>query len=277
MMSGCKGELVIHKCYFCGSQDDSCNIHGTHLRIVETNDTEQKIRVRFMERRSFGFEVFEVGDKVELVHASNLKSYQQNCIKEIRTLDKWNMELTLAEPLPKEILINEDVVENISWTPNVVYRNNISEYIPTRAVLCTTRGKVLIEDNIWNGFRRPAVLIEDDAHGWFESGPVRNMTIRNNKFKHCIAPQIYVNPQTQAADDPCQTVHSNIMVEDNHFMTEESVELKMSSTKNIKVINNIFPETGGTVTFIGCDECFVFGNKNHISTNMINSVSGCLK
>jgi hypothetical protein len=30
-----------------------------------------------------------------------------------------------------------------------------------------------------------AVLIEADAEGWYESGPVRDVTIRNNEFIDC--------------------------------------------------------------------------------------------
>ncbi len=33
-----------------------------------------------------------------------------------------------------------------------------------------------------------AVLIEADAEGWYESGPVRDVMIRNNEFIDCALP-----------------------------------------------------------------------------------------
>jgi len=42
--------------------------------------------------------------------------------------------------------------------------------------LLTTRGKLLVEDNILKRCRMPGILIENDANVWFESGLVREMT-----------------------------------------------------------------------------------------------------
>ena len=39
------------------------------------------------------------------------------------------------------------VVENVTYTPEVIVRNNYFSRIPTRGLLVTTRRKVLIESN----------------------------------------------------------------------------------------------------------------------------------
>ena len=83
----------------------------------------------------------------------------------------------LEEALPEGIRTGCDAVENITWTPNVTIRNNLSEYVPTRGILCTTRGKVVIEKNVFRKHGMAAILLEDDARGWFESGLIRDMTI----------------------------------------------------------------------------------------------------
>ena len=63
---------MITDSHFSGSHDDTFNIHGTHLRIVEVNEAEQKIKVRFMHSQSWGFQAFEAGDEIEFINGSTL-------------------------------------------------------------------------------------------------------------------------------------------------------------------------------------------------------------
>ena len=46
-----------------------------------------------------------------------------------------DIELTLEGPLPEGIRTGCDAVENITWTPEVTVRGNLSEYVPTRGIL----------------------------------------------------------------------------------------------------------------------------------------------
>jgi hypothetical protein len=81
------------------------------------------------------------------------------------------MMLTLQNPLPEDIREN-DVLENVTWTPEVEIRGCKVSHIPTRGFLITTRRPVLVEDNEFRATNMSAILIEDDAAGWFESGCV---------------------------------------------------------------------------------------------------------
>jgi len=74
------------------------------------------------------------------------------------------------------------VAENISYTPEVEIRNNDFAAIPTRGILFTTRKKVLIENNIFRNMAMESIFISNDSNAWYESGPVKDMTIRNNVF-----------------------------------------------------------------------------------------------
>jgi hypothetical protein len=55
------------------------------------------------------------------------------------------------------------------------------------------------------------VLIEDDAEGWFESGPVCDMLLKGNRFIGC---SIEITPHTET---PAVPVHENIRIENNYF------------------------------------------------------------
>ncbi len=262
-ISGCKGTITVNDSHFSGAQDDTINVHGTHLQIVDFDKGLQKIIVEFKEPRSWSFEVFEPGDTIEFISNIDLLPYGSNTVASVNPISKTQIELTLVDPLPNNIRVNADVVENATWTPDVVIADNLSEYIPTRGILCTTRGKVLIEGNTFRNHPLAAILLEDDANGWFESGYITDMTIRNNVFENCSAPQIYSNPRTSVSTDPEKTVHSNITVENNTF-TGPATNLKFISVKNVKVVGNTFSIAGGTVTLSGCNGYDVNGNANYI-------------
>lgn len=130
-----------------------------------------QVRVRFMHNQSFGFEAFFKGDEVELVQVNSLRKLQSAWVKQVKRLDNYEILLTLDRPVDEQVKQQPVVVENVTWTPEVLIRNNYFSRIPTRGILVTTRRKVVIEKNIF--FRTPmsAILISDDARSWYE--PVR--------------------------------------------------------------------------------------------------------
>lgn len=182
--SGCKGNLLVENCKAWGAQDDYINVHGTHLRIVEKNDAENSIVVRFMHNESWGFQAFEIGDELEFIKWDTLIPYSKTAVTDYRKLNDTDIKLYLDRPLPC-IEINKDVVENATWTPDLCVRN--CDFGPTsgRGILCTTRGEVIIENNRFRNLWGPALLIEDDCNFWFESGYTRDIIFRNNHVVGC--------------------------------------------------------------------------------------------
>ncbi|OKI45819.1 hypothetical protein A6A29_30005 [Streptomyces sp. TSRI0281] len=66
------------------------------------------------------------------------------------------------------------------------------------------------------GDQMSSVFISSDACRWYESGPVRDVLIRNNAFLRPASPVIFVEPTDQVTDE-ADAVHRNIRVEDNEF------------------------------------------------------------
>lgn len=182
--SGCKGNLIIDGCKARGAQDDYVNVHGTHLRIVEKNDAENSIIVRFMHNESWGFQAFEKGDELEFIKWDTLIHYGSTKVNNYKKLNDTDILLYLDRPLP-DIELNKDVVENSTWTPNLYVRN--CNFGPTagRGILCTTRGEVIIENNTFRNLWGPALLIEDDCNFWFESGYTKEIAFCNNRVIGC--------------------------------------------------------------------------------------------
>jgi hypothetical protein len=93
----------------------------------------------------------------------------------------------------------------------------------------------MIEDNEFLSTHMSGILIDADARGWYESGGVRDVTIRRNRFLRCGEPVIRIDPRNTA---PNNTVHQNIRIEDNEFVLRGSTAVKARSTKGLRVTGN---------------------------------------
>jgi hypothetical protein len=241
--SGCRGEILVDSCHFSGVQDDPINVHGTHLRIIEKTGPNQ-IRLRFMQPQTYGIAAFLPGDKVEFVNHATLRSYAANTVTGLQRVTDKDWLLTLAEPVAE--FGKDDVVDNVSWYPNVTIRNCTVDTDSCRGFLITTRGKALVEGCTFIRTRMSAILCEDDAEGWFESGPLRDLTIRNNKFIHC---GIEINPHT-ASSKPEEWVHENIRIENNFF---DGAGVSARNVKGLTVAGNRSP--GGSIPVNVASSC----------------------
>ena len=220
--SGCRGRLVVENCKAWGAQDDYINVHGTHLRIVEKNDDENCIIVRFMHNETWGFQAFEVGDELEFIRWDTLIPYGKTVVKSYEKLNDTDIKLLLDRALP-DIVIDKDVVENATWTPDLYVGN--CDFGPTsgRGILCTTRGEVVIENNRFRNLWGPALLIEDDCNFWFESGYTKEIVFRNNHVSGCeyakthqSAPAIRYTPKVMNENSE-EFVHGRLVLTGNRF------------------------------------------------------------
>jgi hypothetical protein len=203
-------------------------VHGTHLKIVEKLSPNQ-IKVRFMHNQTYGFEAFVAGDSIDFIHAKSLLAFGNNKIVSAEKLNDKEILLTLQKPAPSNIGTN-DVVENTSWTPRVWIHNTTITRIPTRGILVTTRRKVVIENCTFQRTCMTGVLVEDDAESWYESGMVRDLTIRKNNFVECGEPVISIHPENKIVEGP---VHKNISITKNSFVLKDSKVFGAQSASNI--------------------------------------------
>ena len=244
--SGCKGKIIIDSCFTSGSHDDPINVHGTHLKITSINE-EKKLTVRFMHHQTYGFEAFFAGDSIVFVNPQTLQPVANAVIKSAILINKREMELELVGALPKGVETGQ-VIENITWTPEFSITNSRFEKTNTRGLLLTTRRKVLIENNTFFRTGMHAILIANDASGWFESGPVHDVTIRNNIFQECGYNQAPGNYVIAIAPENHELVtgfmvHRNIRIEENTFKVYDDPILTARSSENLIFTGNTFIQT----------------------------------
>ncbi len=244
--SGCKGLVSLDSCATSGSHDDPINIHGTHLQVVGI-EAAKKITVRFMHHQTYGFQAFFAGDSIAFVEPQTLKPLLYARIRAARLVNLRDMELEIEGALPENIKTGL-CIENLTWTPEVIIRNSHFERTNTRGLLITTRRKVLIENNTFYHTGMHAILIANDASGWFESGRVMDVTIRNNVFEDCgynSAPGNYIiaiAPENHKLV-PGYFVHHNIRIENNTFKIYDYPIVSARSVENLIFTGNKIVQT----------------------------------
>lgn len=271
--SGCRGKVTVENCKFAGAHDDPINVHGTNLRIVEKL-ADNRLKLRFMHGQSYGFNAFFPGDTVAFVHAASMLRFQKGKVKSVERLTDREIAVTFEEKIPNG-LEDHDCVENMSYTPEVLIRGNHFTRTNTRGVLLTTPRKAVIENNTFFRTGMSAILIEGDAEGWYESGPVQDVTIRNNEFVDCGYQGgpgnavIAIHPSNTVID-PSKPVHSNIRIENNIFKVFDYPVLYAKSTGGLTFTKNtiirthdLAPQSDNKKMFYfnGCSEVKINGTK----------------
>ena len=229
----CRGTARIRDNFFCGAGDDCLNVHGIHFSAKYINP--YKVNAFFRHKQSHGFCPFRKGDEVRFINPRTLLPCGENIVENAVLKDEYTIELTFREKVPENV--NGLAIENATACPDVEFCNNRLDRIITRGLLLTTAGKVFVEDNCFMNTSMNAILVSDDAKSWYESGFVRDMTIRNNKFLGNKEYYVCVKPENSVH---AGYVHSGITVERNEFASERAKGLYFKSAEKCKVIDNAF-------------------------------------
>ena len=261
-MSGCKGRVLIEDSRFSGAHDDPINIHGTHLKVTKFPASNQMV-LKYMHHQTYGFQSFLPGNEIEFIHPNTLLPLASAKVKKAVMKNDREIIVTLTRDVPQHLKSMQDlVVENVTYTPEVIVRNNFFSRIPSRGLLVTTRRKVLIENNTFFRMQMSGILIADDARSWFESGMVHDVTIRNNRFIECGTPVIFIAPENNRHEG---YVHRNIRIVNNRFLLKGTDAIHAKSVNGLHITNNLFLTSGEEsieklVTTQECNDTTLRGN-----------------
>ena len=245
--SGCMGRIVVKNCKAIGAHDDVINVHGTHLKVMSLDKEERSILVRFCHPASWGFDVYKKGDKIEFVKNETLIPYAKNIVDKVELVDKHNVKLYLRKELP-DINLGKDVVENVTRTASLVVKNNYFERISSRAILCTTRKKVTIKNNIFKSMCGPVLYVADDCNFWFESGRSGIVKFISNEVDCCDygftgKGENLIQYEPIVLDKTSQTpVHKKVVIKNNRFRNsvKDKYSFKFEFLSKAAIKNNLF-------------------------------------
>lgn len=235
--SSCRGVIVIQNCCFKNPHDDMINIHGTFLKVKKVQ--ENKLVVSYVHPQTLGFPPFLVGDQLQFYQSQTLlpllKSYEITKIMPVCN-SLTDYQLTLKEQLPKNLQVSEMLASNLSTNPTVRIEECLFEKSPTRAILVTTSGHVLIQKNFFTHIFMAAIFISCDGKDWYESGPTKNVVVRENQFTFCHKQAVCVEPTNEKSGN--QKIHGKIFVQNNQLKQMEPPYFSFKSTEEIQVKDN---------------------------------------
>ena len=196
-------------------------------------------------------------------------------VKSYTRIDRDRFEIEFAVAVPAALEVG-DAMENLTWSPDFTVRNTTFGSCRARGLLVSTPGKVVIENNdfVSSG---AAILIAGDANGWYESGAVRDVLIRGNRFHPSCLTSWYQFGEGIISilpiipkPDPEKPFHRNIRIEGNQFDVFDYSLLYALSVDGLSFKDNTInhntqykPWQGrkALLTFEGCKAVDVRGNK----------------
>lgn len=226
-----------------------------------------------MHHQTYGFMAFYPGDEIEFVRSGSLTTYAANEVVEVKRLNPRELLLTLAHPAPDDIG-DHDVIENVTWTPEVEVTNNHFARVPTRGILVTTRRKVEIKGNIFERMHMNAILIAVDAESWYESGKVEDVIISGNHFLECGSqkhPVIFISPENVEIDKRAP-VHQRIVITNNKFESIDVLALSAKSTCGLVFKCNGILAGSGEASLSNLDDAIELNacSEVEITDNLLN-------
>ena len=215
----CRGHVRLLDCVFENQMDDPTNIHGIYAQVAEFSAPDTLL-VRLRHHQQFGVPVITPGERIELVRGATLTTFHETTAAAVETLNKEYLRIRLQQP-PSAPARPGDVVGNLTCNPNIEIRGCRCRGNRARGFLLSSAGQTVVEDN---EFHVPgaAILVAADAYDWFESGPVRDLIIRRNRFLDCNYgvwghATIQILPRIAEPDPALPRFHRNIRIENNEF------------------------------------------------------------
>lgn len=234
--NNCKGHILLEDCFFENQLDDGLNIHGIYTKVEEK--TDNSLLLRYMHEDARGIEIYTVGDTVATSDPDSLISNWEGKITAVEHMNLDYVRLTV-DTSTEGVRVG-DVLENLSTNADLTVRNCTMRNNKCRGMLIGTSGKVLVEGCTFHN-AGCGIKFECDGTLWYESGPVRDVTIRNNTFDHC------KNGGRDTAIIACQPrnkveegryYHKNITITDNLFITDGEPVLAADNIDGLIYKNN---------------------------------------
>lgn len=240
----CKGQLLIENCVFENMLDDASNIHGSYVKVCDRLDSHTLL-AKIGHFQQFDYHFVERGDSICFVEQSSLLPIGYGIVEGVKVINEQMYEISFAETLPEQLKTG-DGLDNITWYPETVFRNNIIRNNRARGILVSSRNKTRILNNSFSSMIA-AILFEGDMNFWHESGAVKDVEIKDNVFLDNAyggrkAAVIWINPR-MAKVNPDKPFESNIVIECNEFRTFDNAILSALSVKGLIFRNNKIIET----------------------------------
>ncbi|WP_289303477.1 right-handed parallel beta-helix repeat-containing protein, partial [Alistipes finegoldii] len=119
----CRGTVLIEECVFENMLDDATNVHGSYVRVTGITAPDQVI-ARINHPQQAGYEFAGKGDEIDVVDAETLLTKHTLRVKKSERINAHYIRLTFTAPVEGRLTVG-DGLENMSWYPELIFRNNV--------------------------------------------------------------------------------------------------------------------------------------------------------
>lgn len=239
----CRGLIKMENCRFENQFDDATNIHGIYVEITDIKTNIAGVRIGHFQQ--VGFDFAFPGDSVVAVNpAISELPVARLSVESIEKINPRYYKITFNKPLPNNVQ-KGFYLENVQACPEVEIRNNRFINNRARGLLISTPRKVLIEGNTFSNMMT-AIKCHSGFSFWYESGYVKDLTIRNNTFLDgyygALNPGSLIEIGAFSAND--DFIHGKITVGNNTFSSFASGIVATQFVKDLYFKNNIIKYSG---------------------------------
>lgn len=224
----CKGTVTLTDSILEGMIDDALNVHANFYHVVQSKSHMICARRSELSHGLGAYtEVFGKGDTIAVYHGRTMEEKARFVIQDAHVTGEWTTELTVDGDT--DGLCEEDIIENLSTNPALIFRNTRFAKANSHLRL-QTRGKALIEHC---DFTLP-ILLTGDMNYWFESSPINDLTVRDCTFRTPRA-VIRICPEFTSTD-AAPYYHRGVKILNNVF--DNPTALVASHADGIRFLGN---------------------------------------
>lgn len=234
----CSGTILLEDCHLTHMLDDAGNFHGNYTTVEQVIDSHTFI-VRLMHHQQQGVQIYRPGDVIALVDRETLKRIGEITVSDAQLISEKFIRLTGEDELPHSIAEGL-AVENFTQMPEVIIRGCETGYNRPRGFLISTCRRVLIENCTFANMNH-GVHLTGDANSWFESGCVRDLTVRSCRFLGCGyagGAAVAITPSIREREN--NYYHGHILIEDNLFESDTPRVLIAQNAEDVTLRRNRF-------------------------------------
>jgi len=233
----CTGRILVENCETSSMLDDVIDVHGNYLGVAGTDGCRARVVLRHKSHE--GFFPYRAGDALEFVDAHTRKLLLTARVKGLESVAPDLMSATVVTDADLSSLPRKGVlVDNVTRIPaSVTLRGN--HFHDCLCMRFSGRSKWLVENNRIENCGD--VLCLDLEEYWSESGPIRDMTIRDNDFIRAGGIVIGLTGWRGHEKD-LPRIHDRIEISGNRFVGMKPSCIRAFGVRDLKIAGNSFTE-----------------------------------
>lgn len=270
----CQGQIVIKNSTFEYMLDDATNVHGVNILVVAQSGSNSLIG-ELQHFQQYGLEFARPSERLRFSEQRNLAAYGERTVESVRYINAMRFEITFTQPIDG-FLRPGTTMDNLDCQPDLIFTGNRVANNRARSLIFSTEGKVLVADNRFEQPVNEGIKSLGDANFWFESGSVRDVTIKNNVFvsRSPECPVFEFGPVENGLPEKVNApFHSNINIINNEFYLASPKIIKAHRVDGLKFSGNTIraskwyvPDSRGkSIDVERCTNVSISGNKVEVN------------